>query len=310
MAIETLTGAVAARRIGIDLGGTKTEIAVLDGNRELLWRRRIPTPSTDYAMIVSTITGLVHEVDLALGVRLTIGIGAPGSISKETGRVKNSNTTCMNDQPFAQDLELAIGRPVRVSNDANCFTLSEAIDGAACGAPVVFGVILGTGVGGGIVIDGKVLDGPNGICGEWGHNPLPWITADELPGPACYCGKSGCIETFCSGAGLARTYASLAGRELSGAEIGGLLARGDEQAQRAMAIYEDRLARGLASVINILDPDVVVLGGGLSNLGRLYEHLPGLLERYVFSDTVRTRIVPARHGDSGGVRGAAWLWGH
>jgi len=308
MTLKTEIHAHMNSRIGIDLGGTKIEIAVLDDAGTLSLRKRVPTPSHDYDLIVRAITELVHEVDRALGVTLTIGIGAPGSVSNETGRVKNSNTTCVNDKPLAVDLERRIGRPVRVSNDANCFALSEAVDGAARDARVVFGVILGTGVGGGIVIDKEVLDGPNGICGEWGHNSLPWITLDEHPGMRCYCGKLGCIETFCCGAGLSRTYAALAGREVSGPQIGHLLAQGDAHAQRAMAIYEDRLARGLASVINILDPNVVVLGGGLSNLARLYENLPNLLKQYVFSDGVRTRVLPAKHGDSGGVRGAAWLW--
>lgn len=308
MTLETPIHAHTNSRIGIDLGGTKIEIAVLDDTGALLLRKRVPTPSNDYTMIVKAITDLVHEVDRALGVTLTIGIGAPGSVSNETGRVKNSNTTCVNDKPLAQDLERMIGRAVRVSNDANCFALSEAVDGAARDARVVFGVILGTGVGGGIVIDKEVLDGPNGIGGEWGHNPLPWITLEEHPGRRCYCGKLGCIETFCCGAGLSRTYAAIAGREISAKEVGDLVARGDDQAERALAIYEDRLARGLASVINILDPNVVVLGGGLSKLTRLYDTVPNLWKQYVFSDSVRTKLVPAAHGDSGGVRGAAWLW--
>lgn len=307
----TLEGASKSqqRRIGIDLGGTKIEIAVIDSHGAITLRRREPTPRNDYARIVQTIATLVHDVDRELGEQLSVGVGAPGSFSNETGRVKNSNTTCVNDKPLARDLDHAIGRTVRIANDANCFALSEAIDGAARDARVVFGVILGTGVGGGIVIDQRVLDGPNGIAGEWGHNPLPWITPDEQPGALCYCGKHGCIETFLCGAGLQRAYLHESGQERTSREIEALANAGDLAAERALERYEDRLARGLASVINLLDPNVIVLGGGVSNLARLPLNVPKLWKQYVFSDSVRTRLATAQHRDSGGVRGAAWLWG-
>ncbi len=308
MTLERTTSGRDSRRIGIDLGGTKIEIAVLDARGDFVLRRRIATPHDDYTRIVRAIADLVHDVDRELGVALSVGVGAPGSISRATGLVKNSNTTCVNHQPLARDLERAIGREVRIANDANCFALSEAVDGAARDARVVFGVILGTGVGGGIVIDRRVLDGLNGIAGEWGHNALPWITRDEHPGAACFCGKHGCIETFLCGAGLRRAYQAITGVELDTRDIEARAAVGDVDAERALALYEGRLARALASVINVLDPDVVVLGGGLSNLQRLYTNVPNLWKPYVFSDIVQTRLVPAWHGDSGGVRGAAWLW--
>lgn len=288
-------------RIGIDLGGTKTEAVALGPGGAELMRRRVPTPAGSYPGTIAAVVDLVGSIEAALGGRGSVGVGIPGTVSPATGLIKNANSTWLIGKPFDRDLEAALGRPVRLANDADCFALSEASDGAGAGFPIVFGVILGTGVGGGIVIDGRLLAGPNAIAGEWGHNPLPWPNDDERPGPACYCGRSGCIETFLSGPGLARDEGS--GR--SAAEI---CAAGDAAAEAALARYEERLARALALVINIVDPHVVVLGGGLSNLDRLYRTVPMLLPRYVFSDHVETRIRPPQHGDSSGVRGAAWLW--
>ncbi|HVO13772.1 MAG TPA: ROK family protein [Alphaproteobacteria bacterium] len=290
-------------RIGIDVGGTKIEAAALDRQGALHGRRRIPTPRGDYAATLDAIAGLVRALDAELGAEPPVGLGIPGGISPATGLVKGANSTWLIGRPFDRDLEARLGRPVRIANDANCFALSEAVDGAGAGARVVFGVILGTGVGGGIAIDGRVLTGRNAIAGEWGHNPLPWPADDERPGPACYCGKRGCLETFLSGPGLARD----AGAPDAEAVVA-LAAKGDSAAEAALGRYEDRLARGLASVINIVDPDVIVLGGGLSNIARLPPAVVRLLPRYVFSDRVDTPVVPAVHGDSGGVRGAAWLW--
>ena len=294
-------------KIGIDLGGTKTEIAAFDdAGRELL-RRRAPTPSGDYAATLALINQLVGDAERESAATATVGIATPGAASPATGLMRNSNSTCLNGRPFARDLERVLHRSVRLANDANCFALSESVDGAAAGASIVFGVILGTGVGGGIVINREVIDGPNAIAGEWGHNPLPWPRDDERPGTACYCGKQGCIETWLSGPGLARDYGSHGGGNDSAIDIVARLAH-DSGVQAALARYEERLARALASVINVLDPEVVVLGGGLSNIERLYVNVPLLWGRYVFSDTVRTRLVRNRHGDSSGVRGAAWLW--
>lgn len=276
-------------RIGIDLGGTKIEALALDDTGRELLRRRVATPQGDYRATVAGIAGLVNGLESELGTRGSVGIGMPGALSRVTGRVKNSNSVCLNGQPLKADLEAALGREVRLANDANCFALSEAVDGAGRGARVVFGVILGTGVGGGIVVEGSVLDGPTGIAGEWGHNPLPLPSGPDLPMPACYCGRAGCIETYLSGPGLARD--------------------GGADEEGAMVRYEERLARALAGVVNILDPDVVVLGGGLSNLERLYVNVPRLWLPYVFSDRVETRLARHVHGDSSGVRGAAWLWG-
>lgn len=275
--------------IGIDLGGTKIEVAVLAPNGGTLLRERVPTPSGDYAAIVATIADLVRDAERVAGADAPVGIGTPGSRSKRTGLMIGANSTALIGKPLARDLERAVGRPIRMANDANCFLLSEAADGAAAGAGTAFGVILGTGVGGALAIGGRILSGCNGIAGEWGHNPLPWPQPDELPGPLCYCGKHGCIETFLSGPGLARE------RERSNEET-------------ALERYEDRLARALATVINVVDPDAVVLGGGVSNVERLYENVPRLLSRYVFSDYVGTRLLRAAHGDSSGVRGAAMLW--
>jgi predicted NBD/HSP70 family sugar kinase len=295
-------------RIGIDLGGTKTEIIALDARGAVLERRREPTPPGDYAATIALIARMVKRAEAQVGERGTVGIGTPGSLSPATGLLRNSNSTAFNGKPLKQDLEQALGRTVRVANDANCFALSEARDGAGRGAAVVFGVILGTGVGGGVVVNGHVLEGINAIGGEWGHNPLPWPEDDERPGHACFCGRRGCNETFLSGTGLSRDYAAQGGKTLSAKEIVGLAATGDATAQKCLVRYETRLARALAAVINLLDPDVIVLGGGLSNIERLYTGVPQLWGQWIFSDAVRTRLVRNLHGDSSGVRGAAWLW--
>jgi fructokinase len=278
-----------AMRIGVDLGGTKIEAIVLDGNREV-FRKRIAAPRGDYAATIDAIRILLE------GLEGTVGIGIPGALSRATGLVKNANSTWLIGKPLKEDLEKALGREVRIANDANCFALSEAVDGAGKGSEVVFGVILGTGVGGGIVVKGRVLTGPNAIAGEWGHNPLPLPRESDLPLPACYCGRKGCIEAYLSGPALARDAKAATAEAALGEEA-------------AMKRYEERLARALASVVNMLDPDVIVLGGGMSNVARLYDGVPRLWGRYVFSDRVDTRIVPPAHGDSSGVRGAAWLWG-
>lgn len=296
------------RRIGIDLGGTKIEILMLDTvGREVL-RRRIPSPRDDYRKTVLALRDLVAGVESAAGRARSIGIGIPGALSKRTGLVKNANSTWLIGHPLKADLETALGRPVRLQNDANCFAVSEAIDGAAAGAGVVFAVILGTGVGAGIALGGRAHDGPNAIAGEWGHNPLPWPTDDERPGAPCYCGRHGCIETFLSGPALERHYRERTGLALSAAEVAERATTGESVAEAVLSRYEDRLARGLAHVINVLDPDAIVLGGGLSNIERLYRTVPAALGRYVFSDAVDTRLLAPLHGDSSGVRGAAWLW--
>ncbi len=300
-------------RLGIDLGGTKIEGIVLDARGRTLARRRVATPREDYPATVAAVAGLVAALEHEAAARGSVGVGIPGAVSPQTGRIKNANSTWLIGAAFNRDLAAALDRPVRLANDANCFALSEAVDGAAAGAGVVFGVILGTGVGGGVVIDGKVLAGRNAIAGEWGHNPLPWPRDEERPGPTCYCGKQGCIETFLSGPGLARDYAagegSPASPPASPEEIETRAEAGEAAALAALDRYQDRLARGLAQVIDLLDPDVIVLGGGLSNLPRLYQSLPARLPAYVFSDRVDTELRPPRHGDSSGVRGAAWLWG-
>jgi fructokinase len=295
-------------RIGIDLGGTKIEAAALDAAGEIVLRRRIATPAGDYEGTIAAVRQLVAELEAAAGCRCRVGIGMPGALSPATGLVKNANSTSLNRRPFDRDLAQALNRPLRFANDANCFALSEATDGAAAGARVVFGAILGTGVGGGIVVDGRLLVGINAIAGEWGHSPLPWPDDGERPGPPCYCGKSGCIEAFLSGPALAADHQRATGRVLDGAAIAAAAAAGDGAADAALRRYEDRLARSLAAVINLLDPDVIVLGGGLGRIARLYERVPKLWRAYVFSDTVATRLVPPRHGDASGVRGAAWLW--
>ncbi len=295
-------------RIGIDLGGTKIEgIAIADDGRELT-RRRIAAPRGDYPDTLDAVRGLVGEIERDLGVSCTVGVGIPGSVSPATGLIKNSNSTWLNGRPFTDDLARLLDRQVRFANDANCFALSEATDGAAAGARIVFGVIIGTGTGGGVVIDGRVLTGANAIGGEWGHNPLPAARGVESPGPACYCGRNGCIETFLSGSGLALDYADDGGASLSAREIAALAASGDVLADAALRRYEERMARALASIINVIDPDVIVLGGGLSNIDRLYASVPRLWPPHIFSDRVTTTLVRAKHGDSSGVRGAAWLW--
>jgi fructokinase len=295
-------------RIGIDLGGTKIEaIAIDDEGRERV-RERIVSPRGDYGATLQAIVDLVRQVEQAIGERGTVGVGIPGTIARASGLVKNANSTWLNGRRIGDDLPALLGRPVRFENDANCFALSEATDGAAAGAGVVFGVILGTGTGGGIVVDGRVLRGRNEIGGEWGHNPLPAMRDDERPGPRCYCGRHGCIETFVSGPGLAHDYAAHGGSVRSAREIADLAASEEPAAIACLTRYEERLARALGSVINVIDPDVIVLGGGLSNVDRLYERVPAQWLAYVFSDVVTTRLVRARHGDSSGVRGAAWLW--
>jgi len=274
----------------------------------VLTRERVPTPAGDYAGTIRAICDLVTGVEARLGRGGSVGIATPGALSKRADVLKNSNSTVLNGKPLKRDLEAALGRTIRMENDANCLALSEAADGAAAGANVVFAVILGTGVGGGLVIDRKVVAGRNAIAGEWGHNPLPWPRDDERPGRACYCGKSGCIETFLSGAGLSSEFQARAGRSLAAHDVATAAVRGEAQARAALDAYKDRLARGLASVINIVDPDAVVLGGGLSNIDAIYDGLLALVARYAFSDGLDTRIVRAQHGDSSGVRGAAWLW--
>jgi len=291
-------------RIGIDLGGTKIEAIVLDGDGRECLRKRVPTPQTDYPATVATMVALVRELEAELGVSASVGIGTPGAPSTRDGRMKNANSTCLIGQPLKDDLEAALERPIRLENDANCFAVSEAIDGAAAGAHVVFGVIIGTGVGGGIVIDGRPLTGANAIAGEWGHNPL----ADASEPSPCYCGRLGCVETWLSGPGLAADHLKLTGQSLDARGIAEAAAKGDGAAEATLQRYEARMARALATVINILDPDVIVLGGGLSQLQRLYDNVPRLWVPHVFSDTIATRLVPPVHGDSSGVRGAAWLW--
>jgi fructokinase len=281
-------------RIGIDLGGTKIEAIALDGETEVR-RRRIATPRGDYEATVAAVAALVREIGDG-----SVGVGIPGAISPATGLVKNANSTWLIGRPLKQDLEHALHREVRIENDANCFALSEAIDGAGRGAQVVFGVILGTGVGGGIVVEGRVLKGPNAIAGEWGHNPLPLPTREDLPLPHCYCGRAGCIETYLSGPGLSRDHEKATGQRLAPEEV--------VLHEKTMTRYAERLARALAGVINVLDPDVIVLGGGMSKVAALYTEVPRLWTRYVFSDHVATRLLPPVHGDSSGVRGAAWLW--
>jgi fructokinase len=296
-------------RIGIDLGGTKTEIIALAATGEVLLRRRAPTPRGDYAASVAQIGALVREAEAELGATATVGVGTPGAVSAATGRMKNANSVWLNDQPLQTDLERELVRPVRLSNDANCFALSEAVDGAGQGARVVFGVILGTGVGAGVVVDGRVLDGPNRIAGEWGHNPLPRPMAADLPLPACYCGHSGCVERYLSGPAWSEDYQRVQGVWLEPSEIAVRADSGVCQAAAAsLDRYLDRLARALGGVINILDPDVIVLGGGVSNIQSLYERLPERWGAHVFSDSVLTRLAAPVHGDSSGVRGAAWLW--
>ena len=295
-------------RIGIDLGGTKIEAIALDSQGAVRMRHRIQTPAGDAAATIEAIRTLVGLVETRLGATGTVGVGTPGALSPATGLLRNANSTCLNGLPLDRLLSAALDREVRIANDANCLALSEATDGAAAGDAIVFGVILGTGVGGGLVVDGKILTGRHAISGEWGHNPLPWPAAGDWPGPPCYCGRTGCTETLLSGPGLAADHRAITGAAATTIEIVAQAEAGDVGARATLDRYVDRLARGLAGVINLADPDTIVLGGGLSNLALLYEAVPARWGRYVFSDIVTTRLVPPKYGDSSGVRGAAWLW--
>jgi fructokinase len=291
------------KRIGIDLGGTKIEAILMCQSGVVEQRARIATPTGDYRASLAALAGLIDRLDP--GAHTPVGICTPGSLSPGSGLLRNSNSVCLNDKPFVDDLEAITGRKIRIANDANCFALSESRDGAGSGVRVVFGAILGTGVGGGIVVDGRILNGANAIAGEWGHNPLPWPETAELPGAVCYCGKSGCIETWISGPGMARDHG---GEGVTAQSVAHGARRGDPDCRDALQRYERRLAKCLAHIINVLDPDVIVLGGGLSNIEPLYRHVPALWSEYVFSDVVNTRLLPAQYGDASGVRGAAWLW--
>ncbi|QHN04941.1 ROK family protein [Granulicella sp. WH15] len=294
-------------RIGIDLGGTKIEaLAIGDDGTEMV-RHRVDTPR-EYGASIAAMVALVERIERETGQRGTVGAGIPGTVSSRTGLVKNANSTWLNGMPLTVDLGAAMGREVRVANDANCLAVSEATDGAAAGARVVFAVILGTGCGGGVSFSGQIHNGANGVAGEWGHNPLPWATAAETPGPACYCGKHGCIETWVSGSGVAREFADVTGRKLTTRAIVEAAEAGDAQAMAAVERFEERLARSLATIVHTLDPDVIVFGGGLSRVARLYEELPGKMAPYVFGGEFHTPLLPAKYGDSSGVRGAAWLW--
>jgi len=299
-------------KIGIDLGGTKIEGIALSDAGDELFRQRVPTPKGDYPAILQAIAKLITTIETETGEQGSIGIGTPGALSPATGLMRNSNSVCMNGKPVLDDLQSTLAREVRIANDANCFALSEATDGAAIDDAVVFGVIIGTGTGAGIVVDRKVLVGPNAIAGEWGHNPLPWPQADELPGAACFCGRSGCIETWVSGPGMVRDHcqhnALAHSQDITPRLLVEAASQGDGSAVQTIQRYERRLVKSLAHVINMLDPDVIVLGGGMGNIESLYENVPKLLPEYVFSDVVNTKIVAPVHGDSSGVRGAAWLW--
>lgn len=292
-------------RFGLDLGGTKMEAVLLDDTGEIVWRERRPTPAEDYQAIIETIAALAAQAAIETAQEMTVGIGMPGSLSPKTGLARNSNTQCLNGQAIKQDLESAMAREVRLANDANCFALSEATDGAGAGAQSVFGVIIGTGCGGGLVFDGKLQNGANGIGGEWGHNPLAAPTADELNGPPCHCGRHGCNEVWISGSGFARDHEAIAGEKLTAEQI---IASDSAAAKASFERLCDRIARALGAVINVVDPDVIVLGGGLSNVDALYTHIPEIWDGYIFSDVIETRLVKNKHGDSSGVRGAAWLW--
>jgi fructokinase len=295
-------------RIGIDLGGTKIAAVVLNDAGEIVWQQRVATPRGSYPETIEAIGRLVSAAERDAAARCSVGIGIPGAISPATGLIKNANSIWLNGSRLHADLEARLGREVRLANDANCFAISEATDGAAAGARVVFGVILGTGTGGGVVVNGAILTGANAIAGEWGHNPLPWPEPDERPGPACYCGLSGCIESFLSGPGLAADYGRRGGVADRSEDVVSKAESGDPLALATLDVWERRLARSLATVINLLDPDVIVCGGGLSNLAHLYERVPRLWGQWIFSDAVSTRLVRAKHGDASGVRGAAWLW--
>ncbi|HZY98184.1 MAG TPA: ROK family protein [Candidatus Baltobacteraceae bacterium] len=294
-------------RIGVDWGGTKIEAIVLSDDGATLWRQRVPTPRDDYTASVSATVDLIRRAETETGSPGTIGIGIPGVIAQSTGLVKNANSTWLIGKPFKADIESRLGREIRCANDANCLALSEATDGAGAGKRVVFAVILGTGCGGGIAIDGAIHEGPHAVAGEWGHNPLPWQTADEYPGPQCYCGRRGCIETWISGTSFERQYAELTGQRLRAPQIVERVESGDRGAAELLSRYQDRLARALAHVVNLLDPDIIVLGGGMSNVTRLYNVLPQRVDDYVFGHGGKVTVVPAMHGDSSGVRGAAWL---
>lgn len=296
-------------RIGIDLGGTKTEAIALDADGRELLRRRVPTRRGSYEEVVATVVELVDEVERELETGATVGAGTPGALSPATGLIKNANLTALNGQPLDEDLSRALGRRVRIANDADCLALSEATDGAGARYETVFAVILGTGVGGGITVARNIVTGPNAIGGEWGHNPLPWPSGDESPGPDCYCGRRGCIETFLSGPGMTADHERMTASKMPPPEIVQAARTGEDGAAATLGRYADRLARGLASVINVLDPHVIVLAGGMSHIDELYREVPARWGEYVFSDRVDTALVPALHGDSSGVRGAAWLWG-
>ncbi len=295
-------------RIGIDLGGTKIEGVALGADGAVLAGRRLPSPTGSYAATLDAVVALVLDLEREIGRPATVGVGIPGAVSPATGLVKNANSTWLIGHPFAKDLESRLDRPVRLDNDANCFAVSEATDGAAAGADPVFGVILGTGVGGGLIVGGRPVVGASAIAGEWGHNPLPRMTDAERPGALCYCGRRGCVETFLSGPSLARDHHEATGQRLTAREIAQGADAGDTAALATMDRYAERLARALATVVNIVDPEVIVLGGGVSNIARLYRVLPELLRREVFTDQVAVRVVPPKHGDASGVRGAAWLW--
>lgn len=295
-------------RIGVDLGGTKIEALAMDDQGAELARYRIDTPRGEYAGTIASIRSLVDRLEAETGQTGTVGVGIPGTVSRRTGLIKNANSTWLNGQPFARDLSDSMGREVRLANDANCLAVSEATDGAAAGHEVVFGVILGTGCGGGVAFRGNVHNGPNGVAGEWGHMPLPWATPEEAPGPSCYCGKSGCMETWVSGTGLARDFLAQTDRALTGRQIVMEAEAGSVEANAALDRLEDRLARGLAAVVQVLDPDIIVFGGGLSRIDRIYRGVAARLPGYVFGGEAETPLVPAIHGDSSGVRGAAWLW--
>jgi fructokinase len=295
-------------RIGVDLGGTKIEAAAIDLAGAVELRRRVATPAGDYRATIAAVVALVREIEAALGTRATVGVGMPGAISPASGLVKNANSTWLNGMPLQGDLEAALGRPVRLANDANCFALSEAVDGAAAGLGTVFGVILGTGVGGGIAIAGRILVGANAIAGEWGHNPLPAPRPEDLPGPPCYCGREGCIETYLSGPGFAADHRRHTLERLDPPQIAARAAEGDPASRASLERYALRLARALASVVNLIDPDAIVLGGGMSQIAMLYERVPQLWLGHIFSDAVTTRLLAPRWGAASGVRGAAWLW--
>jgi len=295
-------------RIGIDLGGSKIELIALDHQDNVRMRIRRPTPAGDYDASIALIVDMVRKTEKKLQTTTTVGIGTPGAVSLSSGAMKNCNSTCLNGQPLQQDLEHALQRKIRLTNDANCFALSETMHGAAQGAKIVFGVILGTGVGGGLVVNGKIIDGANHIAGEWGHNPLPLSAATDFPGPACYCGKYGCIESWLSGPAMSACHQRNTGEELSAEAIVSASVSGNTLCTKTLERYYQRLAMALATVINVVDPDVIVLGGGLSNIDALYRRVPELWLPYVFSDEVRTKLLPPEHGDSSGVYGAAWLW--